>query len=120
MLRSSSSWWPLRRLTTGILSGTSSPRRSETTMGRSLPGDGGSGFGEPGPEGARKRRQWVRQHPLIAIPLLVAFAAADLWLRLQGTGQHTPAGTFWFLVALVVIGALIVFSIRLHFGNRES
>jgi hypothetical protein len=66
------------------------------------------------------RRQWVKRHPLNAIAVLVAFAAADLWVRLQSTGQHTSAGTFWFLVALIAIGGLIFALIRIHLGNRAS
>jgi len=83
-----------------------------------MAGTGDSGFGEPGPEGAAKRRRWVKRHPLTAVAVLIAFAAADLWFRMQGTGQHTSVGTFWFLVALVVIGGLIFVLVRLHLANR--
>ncbi len=82
-----------------------------------------SNSGGPNQEGEsldqrERRRLWVRQHPLAAIALLIAFAAADLWLPLTGSGQHPTLENFAWLVGLVVLFVIIFYFVWIHLQNR--
>jgi hypothetical protein len=54
------------------------------------------------------------------VVLFVAIAAADVWFRLDTTGQHTSGKDLLFSIVLVVVVGLAVAAIVIHLGNQRA
>jgi hypothetical protein len=76
---------------------------------------------DPARVAARARnRAWVKRHPLVAIVILVALVAGDLWVRIDTGGQHTSGEDFVITLAVVVPVLLIFAAVLIHRGNRRA